>query len=235
MDKSLYIIILLLIIIVYLIKKNNNMDKRIKDVESREGMANVSGVNAEALASLASMYDKGKLIVKDIVATGTIRATDGIWFGPDKGAQRYLIPDGTRSVKLVNSDLNVYNGDVEIGKKLTVNGGGQFNNARYYFHDGEAKANKIPAPGLRVGTAWGKLGIYAQSGDSIIGAASNNVWAGAPGSNNLNALPRAVFYHDVIQTKSILPGQTNNCYKPNDTQMRPCNDGWTKQRIFKSS
>lgn len=67
----------------------------------------------------------------------------------------------------VKNDLTVQN-DCTINKKITVKGGGEFTytgnptTAQYHFEDAE-KAGR-----LRVGAAWGVVGIFSEDGDLMV-------------------------------------------------------------------
>jgi hypothetical protein len=135
---------LLILIIIILIYKIYCMDKRLNHMENNktvEGMANVGGINTEALASLSSMYDDGKLIVKNLQVTDHAdinnmtfsygRTLNGLWFGPNSGNQRSIGPGGGRSISFNNADLDISKGDIQtktqrVHDKLYIgNNGGQ--------------------------------------------------------------------------------------------------------------
>jgi hypothetical protein len=103
---------------------------------TKEHMTN--GINEEALASLSSMYNDGKLKVTNLEVTGKAnigsltttysRTLNGLWFGPNSGVQRYIAPGSPGNIRISSKNLIVsdggmsFNGGLTIGKNLDVVG-----------------------------------------------------------------------------------------------------------------
>jgi len=186
MDVTHFAIIVLSIAVLYLFIRGN-----------KEHMTNSLASENEALANLASMYNSGNFIVPNLQVMGSatfsdnIKAETGILFGKDGENQwKMCTENSNNSLKLLpksksGSDFDTKRGivlentDRTYGKvqgQLIVNDGSRFYGDRHYFYDSEANNAKLPKPGLRVGTAYGKLGIYAENTDAVVGASSNKVY-----------------------------------------------------------
>jgi len=168
---DVYILIGILIIVIILLIKIYFMDKEIKKLK----IEGYSG-NDEAIANLASiMNTKETMVVNDLVVKKNLKVDGDIEIGPSKtikSSGRLHIASGEFLYLLPKKDLMITkdwgsNGNVQVHGHLSVRGGSNFEGGRHMFKDSENAGR------LRVGAAWGKPGIYAEDGKSLVLGASN--------------------------------------------------------------
>ena len=160
------IVLFMVVIYLYLIKIN-----------TIEGFSAV--IDSTAMQNIASIYNNKKLIVdtleikdklvmndKPIYLRGGNDAYHTIQYDP-----KYDGPSikGNRGVNL-QTVMGIKGNGVNInGGNLKVHNGSRFNGDRHLFKDSE----KSDGTGLRVGSVWGKYGIYAELGSVVLGSAGN--------------------------------------------------------------
>ena len=149
--------------------------------------------NVAAPINVSSTYQEkaGILGANGILDTGSITLFGSnryLSFNSNADSSGYGLRDNSGTLEFKNSGGSWANLNTVIQNYLTLNnyqsGGGwtppsgitiEGLAGRNYFRDTEGAAN------LRVGAAWGTPGIYAESGNVVVGAASGHIYLGQPG------------------------------------------------------